>query len=72
MNIKQALITFILSALVWATAYGVAQASGDQNRDKNPVIDDEGNIIGVVDPNVNCEMYVAPQSGKIVYFCDED
>jgi len=48
-----------------------AFAEGGQNRDKNPVIDEDGNIVGTVDPNVTCNSIVL-QSGQTVYFCTSD
>jgi hypothetical protein len=50
-----------------------AFADGDKDRSQNPVIDDDGDIVGLVTPNVDCVAVPSPdQSGVIVYFCTEN
>jgi hypothetical protein len=64
-----------LSALLLASLFALASlsalAEGDMNRKQNPVIDEDGDIVGIIDPNVTCTA-LADQSGQIVYFCTSD
>ncbi len=64
-------ISFIYAALmVFMVGYSaMVSAEGGNVRQGNPVFDDDGNIVGVVDPNVDCEKYFTAQSGAAVYFC---
>lgn len=48
-----------------------ALAGGDKNRTQNPVIDQSGDIVGIVTPNVTC-MSLVDQSGQTVWFCTQD
>ena len=52
---------------------GQVQASdGGKWQKQNPVFDEDGEVIGVVDPNVDCESYASTQSGQEVYFCTSE
>lgn len=48
-----------------------ALAGGDQKRTQNPVIDQSGDIVGIVTPNVTC-ISLVDQSGQTVWFCTQD
>ena len=39
---------------------------------RNPVFDEDGNLIGFVIPAVNCEKFFSEQSGAAVFFCDDE
>lgn len=60
------LYALLLAALVLTPL--AASAEGGMNRKQNPVIDQDGDIVGIIDPNVTC-IALADQSGQIVYFC---
>lgn len=53
---------------------GLVLAEGGKVQEANPVFDEDGNPIGIVQP-ADCEQYGSLQSGKVVWFCeveDED
>ena len=62
---------FVLATLFCSICFAVAAlAEGDKVREKNPVLDADGNVIGVVDPLMDCTEIPAPdQSGRVVYIC---
>jgi hypothetical protein len=66
---------WIINAILAISLTGVliaANADGDKDRRQNPVIDYDGDIVGLVTPNVECVAVPSPdQSGVIVYFCTE-
>lgn len=48
---------------------GVVLAGGGKIQDSNPVFDEDGNSIGIIQP-ADCEQYGSLQSGKVVWFCE--
>ena len=61
-------IIFTLAVLVGWSAAWMVNAGGDKNRTANPVIDSDGNVVGIVTP-ANCTMLVDMTSGTSGWFC---
>jgi len=63
-------ISAVLLALMLNAPH--VSAGGGKVQAQNPVFDEDGGIVGVVDPNVECEKYASLQSGQTVYFCSSE
>lgn len=56
----------VLAAMIVSSP---ATAEGGKERKQSPVFDSDGNVSGIVDPNVTCTSFT-DQSGQTVYFCE--
>ena len=50
--------------------FGAVLAAGDNVRDKNPVFDSDGNLVGIVTP-LRCTQLVNLESGQTGWFCHD-
>jgi len=66
------IFTILFLTTLFAGYIAVASAGGGKNQIQNPVFDEDGNLIGIVIPAVNCEKFFSEQSGASVFFCDNE
>jgi len=61
----------VVLAVFFMMFCGVVLAAGDNVRDKNPVFDSDGNLVGIVTP-LRCTQLVNLESGETGWFCPDD
>lgn len=64
--------TILFLTVLFVGYIAIASAEGGKEQMQNPVFDEDGNLIGIVIPAVNCEKFFSEQSGASVYFCDDE